>query len=121
MTVTTRNGTMNAGGFVGEGYDTQYCYCLGDLTVLIEKGKISAGGFVGKGAAIEHSYAYGNLDAKLADGKVVTAGGRVLGVVATADTLKEAIDKAYAEVENVTFDNAFYRRDIGQRALKALG
>lgn len=58
--------------------------------------------------------------AKLSDGKVVTAGGRVLGVVATADTLKEAIDKAYAEVENVSFDNAFYRHDIGQRALKAL-
>ncbi len=58
--------------------------------------------------------------AKISDGKVVTAGGRVLGVVATADTLKEAIDKAYAEVEKVTFDNAFYRHDIGQRALKAL-
>ena len=58
--------------------------------------------------------------AKLVDGKVVTAGGRVLGVVATADALKEAIDKAYAEVENVTFENAFYRHDIGQRALKAL-
>lgn len=58
--------------------------------------------------------------AKLTGGKVVTAGGRVLGVVATADTLKEAIDKAYAEVDNVTFENAFYRHDIGQRALKAL-
>ena len=58
--------------------------------------------------------------AKITDGKVVTAGGRVLGVVATADTLKAAIDKAYVEVEKVTFDNAFYRHDIGQRALKAL-
>ncbi len=58
--------------------------------------------------------------AKISDGKVVTAGGRVLGVVSTADTLKGAIDKAYQEVNNVTFDNAYYRRDIGQRALKAL-
>ena len=58
--------------------------------------------------------------AKIANDKVVTAGGRVLGVVATADTLSEAIDKAYVEVGNVSFDNAFYRHDIGQRALKAL-
>ncbi len=58
--------------------------------------------------------------AKLKDDKTVTAGGRVLGVVCTAVTLKDAIDKTYAEIENVGFDNAYYRRDIGQRALKAL-
>ncbi len=58
--------------------------------------------------------------AKLSDGRVVTAGGRVLGVVMTADTLKDAVNKAYEEVENVTFDNAYYRRDIGQRALQAI-
>ena len=58
--------------------------------------------------------------AKLKDSKVVTSGGRVLGVVATADNLKDAIDKAYKGVEKVSFDNAFYRHDIGQRALKAL-
>ena len=53
------------------------------------------------------------------DGKTVTSGGRVLGVTATADDLKSAIDKAYENVTHVHFDNAFYRRDIGQRALKA--
>ncbi len=56
--------------------------------------------------------------AKLKDGKVVTAGGRVLGVVRTADTLKEAIDKAYESVNGVHFDNAYYRHDIGKRALE---
>ncbi len=56
-----------------------------------------------------------------ADGeRVLTAGGRVLGVVATAETLEKAIEKAYAEVPKVTFDNAFYRKDIGQKALAAL-
>ncbi len=56
-----------------------------------------------------------------ADGeKVLTAGGRVLGVVATADDLETAVRKAYEEVEKVHFDNAFYRRDIGQKALAAL-
>ena len=53
------------------------------------------------------------------DGKLLTNGGRVLGVVATADTLPEAIEKAYANVEKVHFDNAFYRHDIGKKALEA--
>lgn len=57
--------------------------------------------------------------AKLENGKVLTAGGRVLGATAVADTLKNAIDKAYALVSEIKFDNAFYRKDIGQRALKA--
>ncbi len=57
--------------------------------------------------------------AALKDGKVVTSGGRVLGVTATADSLKEAIEKSYESVKGVHFDNAFYRKDIGQRALKA--
>ena len=57
--------------------------------------------------------------AKLDGGVLKTAGGRVLGVTATADTLKDAIDAAYAKVEKVSFDNAYYRSDIGQRALKA--
>ena len=53
------------------------------------------------------------------DGKLLTNGGRVLGVVATADTLPAAIEKAYANVEKVHFDNAFYRHDIGKKALEA--
>lgn len=55
--------------------------------------------------------------AKLKDGKLLTSGGRVLGVTAVADTLPEAIKAAYASAERVTFENRFYRRDIGQRAL----
>ena len=57
--------------------------------------------------------------AKDVDGKMLTSGGRVLGVTMTADTLENAISLAYREVKNVSFDNAFYRKDIGQRALKA--
>ncbi len=55
--------------------------------------------------------------AKLADGKLLTAGGRVLGVVAIGDNLGKAIDKAYANVQKVHFDNAFFRKDIGQKAM----
>ena len=57
--------------------------------------------------------------AVLKDGKLRTNGGRVLGATATADTLEEAISKAYAMVETIHFDNAFYRRDIGKRAMQA--
>ena len=57
--------------------------------------------------------------AVIKDGKTVTSGGRVLGVTAVADTLAEALTAAYGKVEKVHFDNAYYRRDIGQKALKA--
>ncbi|MBQ9852538.1 MAG: phosphoribosylamine--glycine ligase [Ruminiclostridium sp.] len=54
------------------------------------------------------------------DGDVLkTSGGRVLGVTAIGDTLEEAIEKAYAQAANVTFENAYCRRDIGARALRA--
>lgn len=58
--------------------------------------------------------------AELRNGKLLTSGGRVLGVTATADNLPEAIKMAYGKVENISFDNAYYRNDIGARALKAL-
>ena len=72
-----------------------------------------------------------NADGQLADGSAyvyhagtklegetfLTAGGRVLGVTATAPTLKEALDKSYKAVGEISFDNAHFRRDIGKRAL----
>ncbi|MBO5149464.1 MAG: phosphoribosylamine--glycine ligase, partial [Anaerotignum sp.] len=57
--------------------------------------------------------------AKEADGKLLTNGGRVLGVTEIADTLPEAIAKSYESVKTVKFDNAFYRNDIGKKALEA--
>lgn len=57
--------------------------------------------------------------AKEKDGKLVSNGGRVLGITETAPTLMEAIDLAYADVEKVHFDNAVFRKDIGQEALRA--
>ena len=57
--------------------------------------------------------------AKRENGRLLTNGGRVLGVTATAEDLPAAIDKAYAAVPLVHFDHSFYRKDIGQRALKA--
>lgn len=57
--------------------------------------------------------------AKLTDGKLLTSGGRVLGVTETAPTLAEAVEKAYQTVAAVHFENAYYRKDIGARALAA--
>ncbi len=57
--------------------------------------------------------------AALKDRQLVTSGGRVLGATAVADTLEKAIEQAYAMVQKIHFDNAYYRNDIGQRALAA--
>ncbi len=57
--------------------------------------------------------------AKLDGDKLLTSGGRVLGVTECADTLENAISAAYKTVEEVKFANAYYRKDIGKRALEA--
>lgn len=51
------------------------------------------------------------------NGKIYTAGGRVLNVTATGSTLKEAREKVYANIDRISFDGAFYRKDIAHRAL----
>lgn len=56
---------------------------------------------------------------KLQDNKLVTSGGRVLGVTALGDTLENALKKSYDAVEEIHFEGAHYRRDIGKRALEA--
>ena len=54
-----------------------------------------------------------------ADNIPVTAGGRVLGVAAVGDTLRQAVDEAYRQAAKVHFENAYCRKDIGRRALAA--
>jgi phosphoribosylamine--glycine ligase len=54
----------------------------------------------------------------LKNGQILTAGGRVLGVTAAADSLAEALARAYQAMEEITFEGMYYRRDIGHRALK---
>ena len=66
--------------------------------------------------ALPHAFVAG---AKLADGKLLTSGGRVIGLTAVEDTLPRAIDRAYTLTGMVHFENAYCRRDIGARAMKA--
>ena len=50
-----------------------------------------------------------------ANGTPLTAGGRVLNVVACADSLKKARDLAYDKISKISFDHMYYRRDIGDK------
>ena len=55
---------------------------------------------------------------QLENGAVATSGGRVLGVTALGDTLREAVGATYAAAGEISFEGAFCRRDIGKRALE---
>ena len=78
-----------------------------EITGLDEKGQCA-------GARVYHA------GTKLSeDGKFLTAGGRVLGVTASGDTLRAALDDAYKAAKEISFEGVHYRTDIGKRALAA--
>jgi phosphoribosylamine--glycine ligase len=54
---------------------------------------------------------------KIINGEIVTNGGRVLGITAVADNLKESLTKAYKATENISFEGMQYRKDIGSKCL----
>ncbi len=92
---------------------------------------LASGGYPGsykKGIEINGLNEKGNVDGatvyhagtKCEDGKILTNGGRVLGVTAKAETLKNALEKAYAAAATIDFEGVHKRTDIGQRALSAL-
>ena len=91
----------------------------GGYPVAYEKGKVIDGLTDGQlpGEADVTVYHSGTA---VKDGRLVTAGGRVLGVTATAADLPAALEKAYAAAEKIRFDGLHKRTDIGARALKAL-
>ena len=64
-----------------------------------------------EGAVVYHA------GTKQSDGKYLTAGGRVLGVTCTGDTLELALEAAYKAVKNISFTDMHYRHDIGKKAL----
>jgi len=63
--------------------------------------------------SISHSIAFqaGTTDK---NGKIVTSGGRVISVTSYGQTLDQALNKSYNSVEKISFDGAYFRRDIGQ-------
>ncbi|RPI03521.1 MAG: phosphoribosylamine--glycine ligase [Calditrichaeota bacterium] len=91
---------------------------------------IASGGYPGefeKGKKIlglDHSWDDGvfvfHAGTKRHGNDIVTSGGRVLGVTAVDSTILRAIDKVYKAIKWITFDGAYYRRDIAARALRQL-
>ncbi|OBZ91208.1 Bifunctional purine biosynthetic protein ADE1 [Choanephora cucurbitarum] len=87
---------------------------------------IASGGYPGsyaKGKAITlpqdtNEYTIFHAGTTIKEDQLVTDGGRVLTVTAVADTLREAVDKAYVGVKSVQFENMYYRNDIAHRAFK---
>ena len=55
----------------------------------------------------------------MGDGQVLTHGGRVMGVTALGRTIRQAKERAYQAVDLIRFENATYRRDIADKAIKA--
>jgi phosphoribosylamine---glycine ligase len=66
---------------------------------------------------LENGYVF-HAGTTLKDGKVLTSGGRVLCVTALGETVKFAQQQAYKIVDEINFDGAQYRTDIGYRAIK---
>ena len=93
---------MASGGYPG-------AYAKGKEIVFGEEGRGDREEGAGK-AIVFH------CGTKESGGRVVTAGGRVLSVTGMGRTLREAVDAAYAGVGRISFDGAFFRRDIAHRA-----
>jgi phosphoribosylamine--glycine ligase len=53
----------------------------------------------------------------LKEDQILTSGGRVLAVTALGDTIQDALDKAYLELDKISFDQMYYRKDIGKDLL----
>jgi phosphoribosylamine--glycine ligase len=81
-----------------------------------ETGKLITG--VEKAESLEGVTVYHAGTRRAADGTLATAGGRVLNVTALAATFEEARARAYAACELIDFEGKYYRRDIGERALR---
>lgn len=80
-----------------------------------EKGKIIKGI---EEAEMQSDIIVFHAGTKIDNDNLVTNGGRVLGVSATGNTLKEALEKAYKAIEKISFEGMQYRKDIGKSALK---
>lgn len=91
-------------------WESGACVCVvlasGGYPVHYAKGKQITIGNVGDCTIVHAGTA-------IKDGKLVTNGGRVLGVVAKAETVEKAREKAYAAVDNISWENMHYRKDIG--------
>jgi phosphoribosylamine--glycine ligase len=73
-----------------------------------------------KASKLDKTYVF-HAGTSLKDGKTITAGGRVLGVTARGQDIPSAIEAAYAAVKTISWKGAYFRTDIGKKALKRCG
>ncbi|MBI3252576.1 MAG: phosphoribosylamine--glycine ligase [Candidatus Omnitrophica bacterium] len=83
----------------------------------VEMGKKIAGISTAKENPDVHIFHAGT---KIEGGRLVTAGGRVLNVVACARSMFEALSKTYSAVDKIFFDKMVYRKDIGHKAVRVM-
>jgi phosphoribosylamine---glycine ligase len=83
-----------------------------------EKGKVVSG--LQEAAKVRDTFVF-HAGTTLKEGKVVTNGGRVLGVTALGSGIQEAIQRGYEAVAKISWEGAYYRKDIGQKALQRMG
>lgn len=79
-----------------------------------EKGYEISG--IAEANAMDDVYVF-HAGTSLSDGKLVNTGGRVLGVTAIGDTVRQSIEKAYSACDKISWKDMYLRRDIGHRAL----
>jgi phosphoribosylamine--glycine ligase len=83
-----------------------------------EKGKVISG--LREAAGVRDAFVF-HAGTAFKEGKVVTSGGRVLGVTALGNDIQEAIQRAYEAVVKISWEGAYYRKDIGHKALARNG
>jgi phosphoribosylamine--glycine ligase len=83
-----------------------------------EKGKVISG--LREAARVRDAFVF-HAGTAMKEGKVVTNGGRVLGVTALGNGIQEAIQRAYEAVAKISWEGAYYRKDIGHKALARNG
>ncbi|MDD5747775.1 MAG: phosphoribosylamine--glycine ligase [Actinomycetota bacterium] len=116
--LATVDGTI---GEYGTEWSSECCVCV----------VVASGGYPGKyetglpikglkAASADSKVEIFHAGTKKTDGKLVTAGGRVLNVVALGDDFRDAVGLAYESVQMLSFEGMHYRRDIGKRAIEAL-
>ncbi len=102
-------------------WSSRACCCVvmasGGYPGKYEKGKQIYG--LEKAAKLPETVVF-HAGTRQENGKTVSDGGRVLGVTAVGSTIKESIGNAYKAVELIKFEKAYYRKDIGQKALERL-
>jgi phosphoribosylamine--glycine ligase len=83
-----------------------------------EKGKVISG--LEEAAEVGDAFVF-HAGTAFKEGRVVTNGGRVLGVTALGNGIQEAIQRAYEAVAKISWEGAYYRKDIGQKGIKRMG